>query len=134
MMFAAAATNQTAAYENYRIDFDSIISAGVPTSDEKADNRAGYEAGEISLETLMVRNGAEDPDAEIAKIKSEDGYELNYLIEVCEKAKVAVPLKMIISLLPFDDVKRNEILALVEAVPPVNNINVPPVNELAVKE
>lgn len=122
MMFAAAATNQTAVYENYRIDFDSIISAGVPTPEEKADNRNAYEAGEISLDTLMARNGTEDPDSELSKIKQEDGYELNYLIETCEKAKVVVPLKMIISLLPFDEMKRSEILAFVEDAPPVNEI------------
>ncbi len=113
MAFAAALTGRTNEFEQFRVDANCIISAGVPSAEEKQSNRESYDKGEISLDTLRSLNGVEDTDAESVKIKSEDGFELNYLIEACEKAGVQVPLKMIIELLPFDEAKRTELLAFI---------------------
>lgn len=102
MMFAANLTNRVEEFKQFRCDFSAIVDAGVPSPAEKEDNRKAYEAGEISLETLMARNGVEDTDAELAKIKSEDGYEINRLekvLDVLSKAEGKVPLKMQIEFL-----------------------------------
>ena len=95
MMFAANLTGQVERFKQYRVDFKSIIDAGILSPEEKKDNREAYEAGEISLETLQSRNGVEDTEAELTKIKSEDGYEINRLekvLNVLAKANGKLPL------------------------------------------
>lgn len=102
VMFAANLTNRVDEFKQFRCDFNSIVDAGTLSPDEKADNRAAYEAGEISLETLMSRNGVEDTDAELETIKSEDGFEINRLkkvLEVLELANGKLPLKLQIEFL-----------------------------------
>jgi hypothetical protein len=97
VMFAGNLTNRVEEFKAFRCDFNSIVDAGVLSPEEKEDNRKAYAAGEISLETLMSRNGTEDTDAELIKIKSEDGFEINRLekvLTVLEKANGKLPIKM----------------------------------------
>jgi hypothetical protein len=102
IMFAANLTNKVEMMKQFRVDFNSIVDAGVLSPEEKDDNRKAYQAGEISLETLQSRNGVEDTDAELQKIKSEDGFEINRLekvLTVLEKANGKLPKKMQIEFL-----------------------------------
>jgi hypothetical protein len=97
MMFAANLTGRVEEFKQFRCDFNSIVDAGVLSPEEKDDNRKAYQAGEISLETLMHRNGIEDTSAELTQIKSEDGFEINRLdkiLTVLERANGKLPIKM----------------------------------------
>ncbi|HRH45723.1 MAG TPA: hypothetical protein PKY82_29045 [Pyrinomonadaceae bacterium] len=96
MMFAAALTGRTSEFEVFRCDFDSIVNAGVPSSDEQEANRKAYEAGEISMETLRSRNGVEDTDSENSKVASEPESELNRLdkaLDVVAKGTMVLTLE-----------------------------------------
>ena len=109
MSFAAALTNRTEAFAAFRVDADCVVSAGIPSPEEKEANRKSYEAGEIDIETLRVLNGTDDADAMAAKIKAAPDYELNYTLDVFEKAQTAVPVDLIVELLPFDEATKTRI-------------------------
>lgn len=117
MAYAAFVTERTAEFEIFRVDFNCIVDAGLPTPEEKADNRAAYLAGEISLQTLRSRNGIEDTDSEESQIKSEDGYEFNWLTKAAKaysESGGAVPFAAFVSQLPIDEEKKTQILQTIK--------------------
>lgn len=121
MAFAAVVTGREKEFEDFRCDFNCLVDAGLPTPEEKEDNRKAYAAGEISLETLQSRNGVEDTDAELSRIKSEDGYEFNLIVKAAKAYSDAngnVPLSVFINLLPIEEEKKNAILEVLKTQPP----------------
>jgi hypothetical protein len=120
LAFIGAATGEDVSA--YRCDFNCIVDAGLPTPEEREDNRKAYAAGEISLEELMARNGVEDPQAMLSQIKAEDGFELNELAKIgkiMQDIGGVIPLAMLIELAPIEEEKKQMILKSLR--PPVNN-------------
>lgn len=90
-----------------RCDFNSIIDAGTPDANERAQNIAEWQAGGISLQTMMSRNGIEDTDIELAKIQNDPTYKLKMLGEVLDviaKSSGVLPLNIQLNMLaPYLD-------------------------------
>lgn len=85
----AANLCQTPEYLELRADFNSIVDAGTPDASEVDSLIKLFDKGVLSAETLMSETGRDDTDAEMAKIKSEDGYEarrLKPILEAIERA------------------------------------------------
>lgn len=81
LRLAAHLCNQTPRYLGLRCDFNAIIETGPVSPEERSANRDDVKAGLMSTETAMSRNGAEDVDAEKARI-AEDKAEASAIAPV----------------------------------------------------
>jgi hypothetical protein len=68
LRLAAQFCDRTAEFADLRCDFGSLVEDGPLDSAERQENRADVQAGLMSKETAMSRNGAEDTDAEKVRI------------------------------------------------------------------
>jgi len=71
LRLAAQFCNRTGDFLALRADFNSIIEDGPVTVEEREANRADVQAGLLSKETAMSRNGVEDTQAELERIAQE---------------------------------------------------------------
>jgi hypothetical protein len=68
---AATFAGQPGRYASLRANFDCRITAVQATPEERDTNRADVEANLMSRATALARNGIDDPDAELARINTE---------------------------------------------------------------
>ena len=71
LRIAAQFCNRVNDFAGLRCDFDSRVEDGPVSSEERTANREDVSAGLMSKETAMSRNGADDTDAELARIAQE---------------------------------------------------------------
>jgi hypothetical protein len=96
LRFAANLCGQNE-FLDLRCDFNSIVDAGTPDAAERDQNIKEWQAGGISTETMMSRNGIEDTDVETAKIQADAGYKITMLgkvLDVIAKSSGVLPLSI----------------------------------------
>lgn len=71
LALAAALAGLPGRYADLRAQFGVTVDPGPLTSDERAEYVTQWQAGGLSLETLLTRLGEDDVDAEIARIEAE---------------------------------------------------------------
>lgn len=71
LTLAAALAGVPGRYADLRAQFAVTVDPGPLTSDERAEYVTQWQAGGLSLETLLTRLGEDDVDAEIARIETE---------------------------------------------------------------
>jgi hypothetical protein len=71
LAMAATFAGQPGRYASLRANFDCRITAVQATPEERDTNRADVEANLMSRATALARNGIDDPDAELARINTE---------------------------------------------------------------
>jgi hypothetical protein len=71
LRLGAEICNRSANFLGLRCEFNSIIEDGPIDNLDRTENRADVQAGLMSKETAMSRNGIEDTDAEVERIAQE---------------------------------------------------------------
>jgi hypothetical protein len=71
LRLAAQLCGRTREFLQLRADFNAIVEDGPVDAGDRQENRADVQAGLMSKETAMSRNGIEDTDAEIERISQE---------------------------------------------------------------
>lgn len=112
-LFFAANLCERREFLDLRCDFGAIVDAGTPDAGERQQNVTEWQAGAISRETMLSRNGVEDTDVETLKISSDDGYQFNLLARAAKAyadAGGSVPFAVFVGQLPIDEAKKAMII------------------------
>lgn len=91
LALAAALAGVPGRYADLRAQFAVTVDPGPLTSDERAEYVTQWQAGGLSLETLLTRLGEDDVDAEIARIETERQAGDAALMGVARPAPAAQP-------------------------------------------
>lgn len=70
--------------ERYRVSVDAHVDAGPRSAEERRQDNEQADRGRLSLETLLARDGVEDPAAEIRRMQDDPGYKLGLLKQAAE--------------------------------------------------
>jgi hypothetical protein len=68
---AADLAQRAGEFLDFRAEFNTIIDTGPVSPEERNANREDYKARMLSLESALTRNGVDDTDAEMERIKAE---------------------------------------------------------------
>lgn len=71
LRLAAQLCGRTRDFLQLRADFNAVVEDGPIDAEDRQENRADVQAGLMSKETAMSRNGIEDTDAELERISQE---------------------------------------------------------------
>ncbi|HXG83047.1 MAG TPA: hypothetical protein VNI84_03375, partial [Pyrinomonadaceae bacterium] len=74
LMFGANLANRAGDFAGARFDFNCQVDAGAVDPEELKQESDDVASGKSTLYSYLIKKGVEDPDAEIARIKSSDGY------------------------------------------------------------
>jgi len=113
LWFGSIVAGQGGRYKAYRVDFNGQVVPGADTEEEIASARTDVMEGFVSLETYLVRQGFEDPDAEIDRLAQSEWYQLKLMERRLTVAQLGVgilPQPAIAAIIEPDEKKRAVLL------------------------
>lgn len=96
LRLAAALCGREADFENWRVDFNSIVDAGPVDAATSEQDRKDLDEGYMSWETYASRRNIEDPDAEKARLEASELYQLRIFerrLDVINKSSGVLTIK-----------------------------------------
>lgn len=119
LRFAVAHCTEQIDVRGLRFDFNCQIDAGPVDPSELTLDAADVEAGRMTLASYLVKKGVEDPDAEIAALKSAEDYDLIQLgkaAEVAQKSEGVISLALAVQMSAMTREGKDKILAEIQKV------------------
>ncbi len=116
LMFGANLTNRASDFAGARLDFNCQVDAGAVDAEELKQESEDVDSGKSTLYSYLIKKGVEDPDAEIARIKSSDGYlltQVNAAVDLWTKGNGKLSLEKIVEILPVTAEEKSQIAGMI---------------------